>query len=90
MASKNYGRKMADRLKKQREAEEEFIRQVDAKCGYYGMSRCDLAREVPMPKSTLSDMLAEPKMLRVWQLMRIMEVLKLDVDVVIPILSQCG
>lgn len=73
--------------KKQLAAEEEFRRQVDRECAYYRMTRGDLAKAVPMPASTLSDLMKEPSMFRVWQLQRIAQILRLPASVIAPVLG---
>lgn len=69
------------------EAEEEFRRQVDRECAYYGMTRGDLAAQIPMPPSTLSGYMREPGRFRVWQITRIAEILKLGGEVVAPMMG---
>lgn len=80
-------RKEMLRQKARIEAEEEFRRQVSRERAYLGMTQNELAAQVPMPQATFSTLMKEPSMFRVWQLMRIVEILHLDTAVISPMLG---
>ena len=80
-------RKEMIRQKARIEAEEEFRRQVNRERAYLGMTQGELAAQVPMPPATFSNHLKEPSMFRVWQLMRIVEILGLDAGIISPMLG---
>ena len=80
-------KKEALRQQAKRKAEEEFRRQVNGKCAYYGMKKGELAAQIPMPASTFSEHMKEPSMFRVWQLTRIAEILGFGCEVIAPVLG---
>lgn len=69
------------------EMEEEFRKQVSRERAYLGMTQNELAAQIPMGAGTFSDLLKEPSMFRVWQLMRIVEILGLESRIVAPMLG---
>ena len=80
-------KKEALRQKARIEAEEEFRKQVSRERAYLGMTQNELAAQIPMGAGTFSDLLKEPSMFRVWQLMRIAEILHLDSGIITPMLG---
>lgn len=74
-------------LKARLEAEEEFRRQVRRERAYRGMTQNELAAQVPLPPATFSNHLKEPSQFRVWQLMRISQILELDSSIIAPMLG---